>query len=266
MLLRFGKLHCLGDDLMLVERLTQQVHVDGPLIQQWGRRTQGVGFRRLVLVDAPGHPEADFDCRSFDRKGMELDSSFADLCAAVRWLHERQLTNQPSLILQTRTAQVPLHMRSDGWIAASYAADYLPAGDTLPGELQQFLQQLAARHELQLHWQLCGRQLQLWCDRAPPARLHRLMQPVARLLRGWQLLWLHARDEQIRVQGWQVEPEAGAHDPAWLIAGMARRHQPQPAVRVEWQQECLLLESGLPENTFQLFARAAVAFEGQIHL
>ena len=34
MLLRFGKLHCLGDDLMLVERLGQQVHVDGARIQQ----------------------------------------------------------------------------------------------------------------------------------------------------------------------------------------------------------------------------------------
>lgn len=266
MLLRFGKLHCLGDDLMLVERLSQQVHVDGARIQQWARRTQGVGFKRLVLVDAPSLPEADFDCRSFDRNGGELGSSFADLCAAARWLHDRQLTNQPALTFNTRTALVPLHLRSDGWIAASYAVGRLPAADSLPSELLQFLQQLAARHSLQLHWQLCGRQLQLWADRAPPLRLQRLLQPVARTLRGWQLLWLHVRDEQVRVQGWQVEAEAGSHDPVCLIAGMVRQHLHAPAVRVEWQQDCLLLEHGLQHDSLQLFARATLAFEGQIQL
>lgn len=266
MLLRFGKLHCLGEDLMLVERLTQNVQVEPQAVQQWSRRVQGIGFKRLVQVGVPREPEVDFDCRSFERSGSEIAPCFADLCCVARYLHDRQLTNQPHLRLQTSGGCFTMHVRDDGWISACYPGTCQQGLDIPPLELQQHLQLLAERHALQLVWQAHGRNLQVWSQQAPPQRLHRLLQPVARKLRGWQLLWLHQDEDTVRVQAWQAElAEPSGHDPAWLIASAVQQNLSQAAVRVEWQQESLLLEFTQPDRV-QLFARAQPVYEGQIRL
>ena len=266
MLLRFGKLHCLGDDLMLVDTLAQHVQLEPAMIQQWSRRIQGVGFKRLVTVEIPRDPDADFDCRSYDRAGNEVISSFIDLCCTARYLHDKRLTNQPLLQLQTAGGRIAVHVRDDDWVSAGYAG--LPRATTsIPEGVQPHLQQLAERYQLQLDWQVHGRQLLIWADQAPPQRLQRLLQPVLRRLRGWQLLWLHSQGESVRVQGWQADLEqAGSHDPVRLIVQAVQQRMQQPAVRVEWQQDCLLLELSPQQDAVQLFARAWPAYEGQIRI
>lgn len=265
MLLRFGKLHCLGDDLMLLDALGQHVQLNSAMIQQWSRRIQGVGFRRLVTVDIPREPEADFDCRVYDRNGSEVPATFVDLCCAARFLHDKRLTNQPVLQLQTAAGRVTVHVRGDGWIAAAYSGFDEPVTTGLPDAVQYHLELLAHRHGLMLSWQAYDKQLLVWADQAPPHRLHRLFQPVMRKLRGWQLLWLHSQAECVRVQSWQGEHDPAGHDPARLIANSVRQNMQQAAVQVEWQQDCLLLEF-LPQGSMQLFARAWPVYEGQIRL
>lgn len=267
MLLRFGKLYCLGDDLMLVEHLGQQVQIDPCMVQQWSRRIQGVGFRRLVLVGVPSVPEADFSCRTFDRNGNEVDSSFVDLCCVASFLHSKRLTNQPRLHLQARQGCIHMRVRDDGWVSADYLCEAQPAGQLLPPELLSHFQQVSQRHELELSWQVHGKQLAVWAGAAPPQRLHRLVQPVVRELRGWQLLWLHMHDERVRVHGWQAaDADLANHDPARLIAGLILQNLQLPAVQVEWQQDCLLLEFVPERDRVQMCARAWPVYEGQIHL
>lgn len=266
MLLRFGKLYCLGDDLMLIDTLAQHVQLEPAMIQQWSRRIHGIGFRRLVTVGIPQDPDADFDCRSYDRAGNEVPCSFVDLCCAARYLHDKRLTNQPWLQLQTPGGRVAVHMRDDGWVSVGYASLASQAAEALPDGLSMHLQQLCERHGLQLEWQVHGRQLLVWADQAPPQRLQRLLQPVARRLRGWQLLWLHSQGETVRAQGWQTDQEQGGHDLARLIAHGVRQNVQQTAVRVEWQQDCLLLEFLVQQEGVQLFARAQPVYEGQIRL
>lgn len=266
MLLRFGKLHCLGDDLMVIDQLGQHVQIAPADVQRWASRSRGVGFRRLVVVGIPRDPGADFECRSLDRYGREIPSSFADLCCAVRFIHERRLSNQPELELQTQNGRVRLHVREDGWIAASYASSVRHDEQCLPAEVREYLQQLAARHQLDLSWCSDDRQLRVWSVQPAPQRLPRLLQPVARRLRGWQVLWLSPEQEQVRVQGWQGENEISGVDSAVLIAEMVGRHLQQQAVQVEWQQGCLLLEFFPSQERVQLFARATVVYEGRMRL
>ena len=269
MLLRFGKMHCLGDDLMLVELLGQYAQIDAGLIREWASRVHGVGFRRLVLVGIPQHPDADFDCRSFDRQGHELDSRFTDLCCAARMLHDRRLSNQPELRMQTRNGCLPVHVREDGWVAVRYAQELWPqpqAGVELPAAVQGFLQELMQRHGLALEWMLAGQQLVLWSRQAPPQRLARLLQPVSGRLRGWQVFWLHAEEEAVRVQFWQSDAESAGHDPCLLAVSGLQGRISRPVVQVGWQQEHLLVDFLPGQDAIQLFARAHRVYEGQIRL
>lgn len=120
MLLRFSKMHCLGDDLMLVELLSQHAFVHPQQIQQWSSRSRGVGFKRLVLIEVPRQPEVDFSCRVFAQDGTELDCSFVDLCCVTRLLSDKRLTTQSELRLDTRTGQQNTTLSVDGWVSVEY--------------------------------------------------------------------------------------------------------------------------------------------------
>ncbi|MCK9236544.1 MAG: hypothetical protein M0Q29_04940 [Thiopseudomonas sp.] len=120
MLLRFSKMHCLGDDLMLVELLSQHAFINPRQVQQWSSRARGVGFKRFVLIEVPRQPEVDFSCRVYAQDGTELDCSFVDLCCVTRLLMEKKLTTQPELRFDTRTGQQNTCLSIDGWVSVEY--------------------------------------------------------------------------------------------------------------------------------------------------
>lgn len=120
MLLRFSKMHCLGDDLMLVELLSQHAFINPRQVQQWSSRARGVGFKRFVLIEVPRQPEVDFSCRVYAQDGTELDCSFADLCCVTRLLMEKKLTTQHELRFDTRTGQQNTCLSIDGWVSVEY--------------------------------------------------------------------------------------------------------------------------------------------------
>lgn len=50
MLLRFTKMHGLGNDFMVIDLVTQHAQLSAKQIRQWGDRHTGVGFDQLLLV------------------------------------------------------------------------------------------------------------------------------------------------------------------------------------------------------------------------
>lgn len=261
MVLRFGKLHCLGDDLMLVELLGQHAHLGPALIERWASRTAGVGFRRLVLVEIPRMPDADFACRVFDRQGRELDAGVADLCAALHWIGAQQLSNQAALVLQCRQGLRQVRLCQGGWMQVScpVALSSRSGVQQLPAPLQLLLQETAPTALLAGS----GQQLLIWSESAPAQRLQRLLQPMARRLRGWQLFWMHAHEDAVRVENWQAGQDQGL-DPVLLVAQWLAGHLQRPAVRVEWQQVNLLLEFDSAAGELLACASVELLFEGQI--
>lgn len=120
MLLRFSKMHCLGDDLMLVELLGQHASIQPQQVQRWASRSRGIGFKRLVLIEIPGQPEVDFGCRVFSREGAELESSFVDLCCISRLLWDKRLTARSELRLETASGIKQTRLYADGRIGVEY--------------------------------------------------------------------------------------------------------------------------------------------------
>ncbi len=53
MLLRFSKMHGLGNDLMVIDLISQHAYIQPQHIRAWSDRRQGVGFLRLALIEVP---------------------------------------------------------------------------------------------------------------------------------------------------------------------------------------------------------------------
>ena len=73
MLLRFTKMHGLGNDFMMVDQISQRAHLKPALIEELSNRKTGIGFDQLLTVSPPDDPEADFRYRIFNADGSEAE-------------------------------------------------------------------------------------------------------------------------------------------------------------------------------------------------
>lgn len=120
MLLRFSKMYCLGDDLMVIDLVSQHAHIRAADIQRLSHRTRGVGFKRLVLIEVPRDPLLDFHCRVFAPDGSELDCSFIELCSMARLLRDKKISTLESLQFSARNGVFRTFFADNDWVRVRY--------------------------------------------------------------------------------------------------------------------------------------------------
>ena len=101
-LLKFAKMHGLGNDFMVVDLISQDVAPEA-LVERaatWGDRQRGVGFDQLLLVLPPDDPQADFRCRTFNADGGEAERCGNGARCVARFVVAARLTRKRDLALQ----------------------------------------------------------------------------------------------------------------------------------------------------------------------
>lgn len=147
MLLRFTKMHGLGNDLMVLDLISQHAYIQPQQMRAWSDRRYGVGFRRLALIEVPQHPDVDFSCRMFDHNGAEVDWLASDLCCVARLVADKRLISKAQMRIELRHAVVDVQVHADGSVSVPLERPQLMADRiALPGS---FIQQ-----EKQSQWLL----------------------------------------------------------------------------------------------------------------
>ena len=70
-MLRFTKMHGLGNDFMVIDAINQSVDLSPDQIRQLAHRQFGIGFDQLLLVEE-AQGDADFRYRIFNADGGEV--------------------------------------------------------------------------------------------------------------------------------------------------------------------------------------------------
>ena len=101
-LLKFAKMHGLGNDFMVVDLVSQDVDPEAlaERARAWGDRQRGVGFDQLLLVLPPDDPHADFRCRTFNADGGEAERCGNGARCVARFVVAARLTRKRDLALQ----------------------------------------------------------------------------------------------------------------------------------------------------------------------
>lgn len=60
MLLKFTKMHGLGNDFVMLDLISQRCKLRPGHIRRLADRRRGIGCDQLLVVEAPQNPEADF--------------------------------------------------------------------------------------------------------------------------------------------------------------------------------------------------------------
>nr|WP_294973664.1 diaminopimelate epimerase [uncultured Pseudomonas sp.] len=125
MLLRFTKMHGLGNDFMVLDLVSQHAHVQPRHVKQWGDRNFGVGFDQLLIVEPPSTPEADFRYRIFNCDGSEVEQCGNGARCFARFVIDKRLTAKKSIRVETKGGMIELTIANDGQVTVNMGAPRL---------------------------------------------------------------------------------------------------------------------------------------------
>ena len=137
MLLRFTKMHGLGNDFMVLDLVSQHAHILPKHAKQWGDRNTGIGFDQLLIVEAPSNPEVDFRYRIFNSDGSEVEQCGNGARCFARFVLDKRLTAKKTIRVETKGGIITLDVRSDGQISVDMGPPrMLPADIPFQADVQ----------------------------------------------------------------------------------------------------------------------------------
>nr|WP_314572509.1 diaminopimelate epimerase [uncultured Pseudomonas sp.] len=137
MLLRFTKMHGLGNDFMVLDLVSQHAHILPKHAKQWGDRHTGIGFDQLLLVEAPSNPDVDFRYRIFNSDGSEVEQCGNGARCFARFVLDKRLTAKKTIRVETKGGIITLDVRSDGQISVDMGPPrMLPADIPFQADVQ----------------------------------------------------------------------------------------------------------------------------------
>lgn len=111
--MNFSKMHGLGNDFMVIDGVTQNVHLSSETIKRLANRHTGVGFDQLLLVEPPYTPDTDFHYRIFNADGGEVEQCGNGARCFARFVRLKGLTKKKVLKVSTLKGTIILTVNPD---------------------------------------------------------------------------------------------------------------------------------------------------------
>ena len=128
MLLRFTKMHGLGNDFMMVDLISQQVTLGPDLIKELSDRRFGIGFDQLLTVKPPAKPDSDFRYTIYNADGSEAEQCGNGARCFLRFVRDQGLTTKSNIRLETSNAIIECKLERDGHITVDMGKPKLQPG------------------------------------------------------------------------------------------------------------------------------------------
>ena len=125
MLLRFTKMHGLGNDFMMVDLISQRTHISPDKIRVLSDRKTGIGFDQLLTVKPPDDPNADFRYTVYNADGSEAEQCGNGARCFLRFVHDQGLTTKSLIRLQTTNGLITCQLEKGGTIKVNMGAPLL---------------------------------------------------------------------------------------------------------------------------------------------
>ena len=119
-LVRFSKMHGLGNDFMVVDT-TRGGRTDWPpeLIHKLSCRHTGVGFDQLLLICPSNSSDVDFNYRIINTDGYEAGQCGNGVRCLARFVRDNKLTNKDLIRVQTVKTLMELRIEQNGQVTAN---------------------------------------------------------------------------------------------------------------------------------------------------
>ncbi|HEX4975330.1 MAG TPA: diaminopimelate epimerase [Pseudomonadales bacterium] len=114
--LKFTKMHGLGNDFVVLDGVTQNVHLSPERVRYIADRRFGIGCDQVLLVEPPQHANMDFRYRIFNADGSEVEQCGNGARCFARFVTQKRLTHKRIIHVETMNAQIQLHLENDNTV------------------------------------------------------------------------------------------------------------------------------------------------------
>ena len=145
MLLRFTKMHGLGNDFMVVDLVTQRYKFNSQMVKRLGDRKLGVGFDQLLIIEIPTDPDMDFRYRIFNADGSEVEHCGNGARCFAQFVRDKRLSVKKQLKVETAKGKMLLTIREDRQVEVDMGAPILAPAEIpfiAPSQQVTYMQQV----------------------------------------------------------------------------------------------------------------------------
>ena len=129
MMLEFSKMHGLGNDFVVIDAVNQSVALSPEQVRRLADRHRGIGCDQLLLVERSGGEQADFRYRIYNADGGEVAQCGNGARCFMRFVHDRGLTDQRELRVETASGLLLLVLEDDGQVTVNMGQPRLEPRD-----------------------------------------------------------------------------------------------------------------------------------------
>jgi len=122
MLLKFTKMHGLGNDFVVVDAVSRKVFFNKQQIEKLSDRNWGIGFDQLLVVEPPTNPDMDFRYRIYNSDGSEVEHCGNGARCFAKFVLDRELTNKRIINVETKRGAIQLRVLDGGLVTVDMGA------------------------------------------------------------------------------------------------------------------------------------------------
>lgn len=145
-MLKFSKMHGLGNDFVVIDAIHQKVQLTTSQIQHLADRHFGIGFDQLLLVEKPISHNAEFKYRIFNADGSEVSQCGNGARCFARFVRDKGLTPHDDILVDTNAGQLVLHLTKDGLVTVNMG---IPRHE--PKDIPLLMSPASTQYELLIH-------------------------------------------------------------------------------------------------------------------
>lgn len=119
MLVKFSKMHGLGNDFLVLDNVTQNVYLPNDQIRLLADRHFGIGFDQMLVVEPPYDPDLDFHYRIFNADGSEVGQCGNGARCFAKFVRMKGLINRNKIRVSTHSGKMTLYVERDGNISVT---------------------------------------------------------------------------------------------------------------------------------------------------
>ena len=125
MLMKFTKMHGLGNDFVVVDAVTQNVRITASMVRRLADRSRGIGCDQVLVIEPPTEPGIDFNYRIFNQDGGEVEQCGNGARCLARYVQDRRLTGKNPVIVKTKNRVMELQLETNKLVTVNMGVPQL---------------------------------------------------------------------------------------------------------------------------------------------
>lgn len=94
-------MHGLNNDFIIIDAITQNLHLNTEKIKYLSNRYYGIGCDQLLIIEPPYDPKIDFHCRIYNADGTEVYQCGNGIRCVAKFVYIKKMTKKHNIQVST---------------------------------------------------------------------------------------------------------------------------------------------------------------------